>query len=63
MSALEKLKIEKTELDSKIERLATFMLTEDFESVGTVQEVLLKAQFQIMVSYSTVLDERIKNLN
>jgi hypothetical protein len=59
---LERLIIERDELNEKKEKLTAFIGTESFQKVAVVQQRLLKVQQTIMCSYLQVLDERIADL-
>lgn len=50
---------ESTELDEKIEKLATFMGNEKFNQIDPIQQSLLKTQYNAMITYSVCLSERI----
>lgn len=60
---LERLKIEKTELDEKIEKLTAFSNSEKFKDISSEQQSLLNIQLKIMESYSQILLERLVLLN
>jgi hypothetical protein len=59
---LERLIIERDELNEKKEKLTAFIETENFQKVAVVQQRLLKVQQTIMYSYLQVLEERIVDL-
>ena len=59
---LERLIIERDELNEKKEKLTAFIGTENFQKVAVVQQRLLKVQQTIMYSYLQVLEERIVDL-
>ncbi len=50
---------EKTELDEKLTKLATFLSTERFKSLPSDEQGRLSRQHYLMVQYSTVLHDRI----
>lgn len=52
--------IEKTELDSKIKRLKTFMDTDTFWKLAPDERIRLLQQSQAMENYSYIIGERIK---
>lgn len=60
---LERLKVEKTELDEKIEKLLAFSNSEKFKEIDSEQQTLLNIQLKIMESYSQILLERLVLLN
>lgn len=58
----ERLIIEKTELNEKLEKLNTFILSEKFKEIDNVQMTLLNIQVKAMETYSQCLLERIVRL-
>ena len=52
---------EKAELDSRIEKLNTFITSEKIQSVSEREQFLLGAQSVAMQRYSEILGERIAN--
>jgi hypothetical protein len=50
---------ERVELCDKLEKLANFIYSENFNSVSPVQRTLLQIQYQAMVTYQYCLSERI----
>jgi hypothetical protein len=50
---------ERVELCDKLEKLANFIYSENFNSVSPVQKTLLQIQYQSMVTYQYCLSERI----
>ncbi|MCK5600621.1 hypothetical protein KAR91_02060 [Candidatus Pacearchaeota archaeon] len=50
---------EKTSLDEKIKKLASFAKTEPYEALTGFERVKLRQQLDIMLQYSNVLNERI----
>lgn len=51
---------EKAELDSRIGRLAHFIISPEFDVLPEGIKALLREQRNIMIKYSNVLDKRIK---
>lgn len=60
---LERLKVEKAELDEKIEKLTAFSNSDKFKDIDSKQQSLLNIQLKIMESYSQILLERLILLN
>lgn len=60
---LERLKVEKIELDEKIEKLTAFSNSDKFKDIDSKQQSLLNIQLKIMESYSQILLERLVLLN
>lgn len=58
-----KLDIEKTELDEKLHKLEKFIDSEEFKGLDIIHQNLLKLQEYTMISYSNILEERIKWLD
>jgi len=54
---------EKVELDSKIEKLDSFLESDNVKNIDSVQVSLLNIQSQAMKTYSQILLERITLLN
>lgn len=54
---------EKVELDSKIEKLDSFLKSDNVKNIDSVQFSLLNVQSQVMKTYSQILEERITLLN
>ena len=52
---------EKTALDEKIEKLRAFFNTAIFANLHPDEQERLRIQFGYMVSYSSILEERIKH--
>lgn len=50
---------EKSQLDERGSKLESFIKSEKFETVTSVQQTLLKIQLQAMVTYGQCLMERI----
>jgi hypothetical protein len=59
----ERLTIEKQELDEKIGKLKSFMESDKFSTVDSIQQSLLQIQAHTMNAYSQILFERITFLN
>lgn len=59
MEFLDRLKIEKNELSDKIIRLQKFIESEKFENIGDNQQSLLIIQLSVMLSYESILNIRI----
>lgn len=57
---IDRLNIEKNDLNDKIGKLKTFMESDKFNSIDVLQRSLLQIQIQAMFTYSQVLFERIK---
>ena len=51
---------ESTELEGKIEKLKSFTLTQQFDDLNEANKALLILQGEIMNSYYTCLQERIR---
>lgn len=56
---LEKLQLEKQELEQKRNKLNTFITSEEFFKLDKINRLLLMDQLQIMECYITILNERI----
>lgn len=54
---------EKVELDSKIEKLDSFLKSDNVKNIDSIQFSLLNVQSQVMKSYSQILLARIELLN
>ena len=59
---LERLQIERNELEEKINKLEDFLISPLFTDVSEMQRVLLVTQFNLMKMYLYTLDERIYDL-
>lgn len=59
---LDRMIIEHQELNDKIDKLGKFICSEEFNSLNYKQRTLLNMQLHIMIEYSLVLAERIKNM-
>lgn len=61
-SWLDRVKVEKAELDERIEKLAAFLASPELPSLGMTDEAieLLRAQRNAMVTYSDILAHRIR---
>jgi len=57
-----RLQAEQSELQEKLEKLNSFIATENFSKIDDVQQALLKTQYQAMTTYLTCLDERLVRL-
>lgn len=55
----ERVVTEKTELETKLESLNTFVKGEKFKELDNVEQVLLQRQAHVMQVYAGILDERI----
>jgi len=56
---MERLVTEKSELDTKLDKLAAFKVSENFAKIEIIQQSLLDIQFKAMETYSQCLRERI----
>lgn len=59
---LDRMIIEHQELNDKIDKLGEFICSEEFNSLNYTQCTLLNMQLHIMIEYSLVLAERIRNM-
>ena len=59
---VERLIVEKRELDEKIEKLKAFIEGENFSGIDGIQQSLLKIQLPNMTAYSNCLGERLAYL-
>jgi hypothetical protein len=59
---IDRLNVEKSELDEKIGKLKSFMESDNFNKIDTVQKSLLQVQAHAMLTYSQILFERISLL-
>lgn len=50
---------EKSELDTKLEKLKVFIDSDMFQKLGHIEKDLLIWQAQVMCEYSTILERRI----
>lgn len=57
-----RLEVEKSELDEKIEKLSAFQTSENFLNIDPVQQTLLNIQLKAMHTYSQILLERLVRL-
>lgn len=57
---IDRMLIEATDLNLKSEKLGNFLSSEKHESLSDQKKNLLQAQYAAMVSYSTILSERIR---
>lgn len=55
----ERLTTEMQELNEKIDKLQAFINSEDLHNIDVTQQVLLRIQYQSMITYFQVLVERI----
>lgn len=58
-SFLDRLIIERDELDDKVVKLKKFLENEVFASLSITQQNLLNEQYEIMCAYLTILNDRI----
>lgn len=56
---IERLKIERNELDTKLSKLKLFIETDGFKSINLLQQSLLKIQAQAMETYYQCLEQRL----
>ncbi len=63
MTFLDRLNREKSELDDRLDKLKSFMESDNFNKIDTVQKSLLQVQAHAMLTYSQVLFERFKWLS
>lgn len=59
---IERIELEKSELDDKLEKLEAFTSSKKFLELNNTQSKLLWRQQNLMFSYSNLLGERIKDL-
>lgn len=59
MSFIERLKSERKELSEKTEKLMSFLTSEKFNELDSVNKMLLEQQESCMQRYLKILDERI----
>lgn len=59
---LQRILSERDDLDAKIGALHRFILSEEFKKIAVNQQKLLTRQAAIMLDYTTVLTERLKDL-
>ena len=57
-----RLKTEQKELESKLDKLDNFILSDKFKGVDDVQRALLQVQATAMNSYNQCLKERLERL-
>lgn len=55
----ERLVLEKQELDAKLAKLEAFLGTPNFEALHPTDRSLLRTQFQVMKTYSVILEHRV----
>lgn len=53
---------EQKELAIKIDKLSTFMRSDDFKTIGSTQQSLLITQYKAMDTYSSCLEMRIRDI-
>ena len=59
-TAKERVELELKELEERLGKLKTFVLSEPFSKLPTVQQMLLMSQIDIMTSYANCLYRRLK---
>ena len=59
---INRLKIEKEELGYKVDMLFNFIVSDNFEHISYIQQLLLPAQLSAMETYLTILEARIEDL-
>ena len=59
-TAKERVELELKELEERLDKLKTFVLSESFSKLSTVQQVLLTSQVSIMTSYANCLHRRLE---
>jgi hypothetical protein len=59
---IERIVIEKTELDDKLQKLGSFISSEKVAAVAESQKPLLTRQRAVMEEYSEILGERLEDL-
>ncbi|AIM37387.1 hypothetical protein KO02_12310 [Sphingobacterium sp. ML3W] len=59
---LDRLKIERSELNEKTTGLGNFLVSESFEKLSTGNKALLRKQYELMFAYREVLDVRLELL-
>lgn len=53
---------EQKELAIKIDKLSTFMRSDNFETMGSTQQSLLITQYKAMETYNSCLEMRIRDI-
>lgn len=53
---------EKRSLDGKIQKLESFIESDEFKLIHRVQQSLLIAQYEAMLNYSSILEKRLNTL-
>ena len=59
---IDRLKLELSDLESKINGLESFFDNDNFDKIDEVQKVLLRVQLKAMHTYKQCLNERISKL-
>lgn len=59
-TAKERVELELNELEERLSKLKTFVLSEMFSKLSTTQQMLLMSQIDIMTSYTNCLHRRLK---
>lgn len=59
-TAKERVELELKELEECLGKLKTFVLSEPFPKLSSVQQMLLMSQIDIMTSYTNCLHRRLK---
>lgn len=59
-TAKERVELELKELEERLGKLKTFVLSEIFSNLSSVQQMLLMSQIDIMMSYANCLHRRLK---
>lgn len=59
-TAKERVELELNELEERLGKLKTFVLSEPFPKLSSVQQMLLMSQIDIMTSYTNCLHRRLK---
>lgn len=59
-TAKERVELELKELEERLNKLKTFVLSETFSKLSTTQQMLLMSQIDIMTSYVNCLHRRLK---
>lgn len=63
MNFKERLIQERSDLDDKLNKLLSFLMSETFEELSPIEQTLLEVQAYVMKAYSKVLAERIAIIN
>ena len=59
-TAKERVELELNELEERLGKLKTFVLSKPFSKLSTVQQMLLMSQIDIMTLYANYLHRRLK---